>query len=479
MNLIVVFLCVKSLSIDWSIETVDTLYMNNELNYNHSLALDSNEIAHMIFNKNQKHVLKYATRIAANNWVKETVDSGLFYACPKIAFDRNNIAHCSYFEVTGNLARLYHAYRDSTGWIKTPVDSILGIITNYWFSFGYFYTSMALDTLNRPAIAFISWDPADSVFYVKCDRFNGITWDTTVVEYDSAWSPHVQPSDWSPSLKINHNNTTYLTYYHIFSQYDTIKLARWSDSINNWIKEPSINEPYGGVSIEMGINQQDKPSIAHGVDVGLCWSYFDSLTWQTEYTGIDIGWISTHITMDLDQNDKPHIFFHGDPLTGLGYCYKDSVWNTGVWLDTAVHNHMGEVCLELDRSDSPHVSFRFSDFDTAGVKYAKGTILGVSDENGADQIDPISIVLYPNPFRNKIRIAAGENLELGCQFLNIYDITGRLVKRLDLRSNTSGRLLEFYWDGKDDKDNSLPSGIYFVQLKSRGGMFTKKIIKLE
>jgi len=78
MNLIVVFLCVKSLSIDWSIETVDTLYMNNELNYNHSLALDSNEIPHMIFNKNQKHVLKYATRIAANNWVKETVDSGLF-----------------------------------------------------------------------------------------------------------------------------------------------------------------------------------------------------------------------------------------------------------------------------------------------------------------------------------------------------------------------------------------------------------------
>jgi hypothetical protein len=338
---------------------------------------------------------------------------------------------------------------------------------------------MALDTLNRPAIAFISWDSADSVFYVKCNRFNGATWDTTVVEYDSAWSPHVQPSDWSPSLKINHNNIPYLAYTHIYSLHDTIKLARWSDSINNWIKEQSINEPYGGWSISMGIDQQNKPSIAHGVDGNLGWSYFDGLTWQTDNTYIDIGWISIRIAMDLNQNDKPHIFFHGDPLTGLGYCYKDSVWNTGVWLDTAVNDHLGDVCIELDRSDSPHVSFRFSDSDTAGVKYAKGTFLGVSDENGVNHIDPQPIVLYPNPFRNKIRIAACENLELGSQFLNIYDITGRSVKRFDLRSITAGRFMEFYWDGKDDEDRSLPMGIYFVLVKARNRVFTKKIIKLE
>jgi hypothetical protein len=111
-------------------------------------------------------------------------------------------------------------------------------------------------------------------------------------------------------------------------------------------------------------------------------------------------------------------------------------------------------------------------------KYTTGEI-GIKDESRKKTTRLSLLKIYPNPFRNTIRIAAGENLKLGSQFLNIYDITGRLVKRFDLRSNSSGQLLEFYWDGKDDEDNSLPSGIYFVQVKSRGGMFTKKIIKLE
>jgi hypothetical protein len=73
----------------------------------------------------------------------------------------------------------------------------------------------------------------------------------------------------------------------------------------------------------------------------------------------------------------------------------------------------------------------------------------------------------PNPFRASTTIP----FQLGGRAnvrLEICDVTGRLVRRLD----ASG-LQRLAWDGRDDAGSALPSGTYFMRLVSGGRALTR------
>ena len=57
--------------------------------------------------------------------------------------------------------------------------------------------------------------------------------------------------------------------------------------------------------------------------------------------------------------------------------------------------------------------------------------------------------------------------------LCIYDITGRRIKEFDKLAEN------IIWDGKDDQGRRVPSGIYFVHLKSPEKTVIKKAILLK
>jgi len=89
-----------------------------------------------------------------------------------------------------------------------------------------------------------------------------------------------------------------------------------------------------------------------------------------------------------------------------------------------------------------------------------------------------NIEVSPNPFCREITIrfnitgiTNNEHIHL-----NIYDIIGRLVKSFHFRSNDT--LTTLTWDGKDDKKNFLPSGVYFVELNMGDFPQTKKLLLL-
>jgi hypothetical protein len=75
----------------------------------------------------------------------------------------------------------------------------------------------------------------------------------------------------------------------------------------------------------------------------------------------------------------------------------------------------------------------------------------------------ISVDIYPNPVKNELFI----NTQLNLKSVEIYDVTGKQILRLD--------------DIENDKSinlSSLKKGIYLVKLKTPSGDFqTKKIIK--
>jgi hypothetical protein len=70
---------------------------------------------------------------------------------------------------------------------------------------------------------------------------------------------------------------------------------------------------------------------------------------------------------------------------------------------------------------------------------------------------------YPNPFNSttKISFAIANKAYID---LDIFDVTGRLVKRLAQSEFPAGRH-DLLWNGQDDNDQNVASGIYFYRLK--------------
>lgn len=89
-------------------------------------------------------------------------------------------------------------------------------------------------------------------------------------------------------------------------------------------------------------------------------------------------------------------------------------------------------------------------------------VSGISDDNGSSLPDNYSILsCYPNPFNSSTIIKYPKN---GGVEIGIYNILGQQVKALRISLN-GGQVV---WDGTDNNNNSVPSGIYFARVKASG-----------
>ena len=84
---------------------------------------------------------------------------------------------------------------------------------------------------------------------------------------------------------------------------------------------------------------------------------------------------------------------------------------------------------------------------------------------------------YPNPFNPTTVISY--KVPVGMQFtIRIFDITGNLVKTLISEKQSAGQGI-VRWDGQNDAQVILPSGVYFYRMSSADYTETKKIIFLK
>ncbi|MFC2086133.1 T9SS type A sorting domain-containing protein [Bacteroidota bacterium] len=84
---------------------------------------------------------------------------------------------------------------------------------------------------------------------------------------------------------------------------------------------------------------------------------------------------------------------------------------------------------------------------------------------------------YPNPFHQntKIEFTLNKSTKIIIKF---YDSNGRNIKTLLNESMHTGSH-EIIWDGKDDLNRNVPSGIYFYQLVTDSFSETKKLILIK
>jgi hypothetical protein len=99
---------------------------------------------------------------------------------------------------------------------------------------------------------------------------------------------------------------------------------------------------------------------------------------------------------------------------------------------------------------------------------------GIADEERLpEQVSLISN--YPNPFNNETTIEFSLEQASNDNSINIYDISGRRVKDIDLGALSAGAH-RITWDGRGRDGQALSSGIYFFKLKAGHSEQTRKMV---
>ncbi|MEO0099282.1 MAG: FlgD immunoglobulin-like domain containing protein, partial [candidate division WOR-3 bacterium] len=80
----------------------------------------------------------------------------------------------------------------------------------------------------------------------------------------------------------------------------------------------------------------------------------------------------------------------------------------------------------------------------------------------------------PNPFRNQTAICY-QLPQRGKVFITVYDASGRMVREL-LNGDKEAGFYTISWDGRDERGNFLPAGVYFYRLKADKFMDIKRAV---
>jgi hypothetical protein len=120
-------------------------------------------------------------------------------------------------------------------------------------------------------------------------------------------------------------------------------------------------------------------------------------------------------------------------------------------------------------------SFGAGEYDLFLLKTAPDT-LGIHELSHTNE-RRIHIHMSPNPFTSLTTIYLGTGRRAECINLKIYDISGRLVKSFSLLTETSF-LPAVSWDGTDNQNRRLPSGVYFVCMETQDIKLVEKVVLL-
>lgn len=139
------------------------------------------------------------------------------------------------------------------------------------------------------------------------------------------------------------------------------------------------------------------------------------------------------------------------------------------------------VVTSYDTPGSPQDIYVVGDLifvaDYDSVQILRHIGMGV-EENEELRITNCELKIYPNPFREKMTISFTISSPTEGA-LEVYDISGRKVRTL-YNGNFFPAKYRFYWNGRDDRDEAVVGGKYFLVLSLKNLLAaTKEIIYIK
>ncbi|MBC8525290.1 MAG: T9SS type A sorting domain-containing protein [Candidatus Cloacimonetes bacterium] len=91
------------------------------------------------------------------------------------------------------------------------------------------------------------------------------------------------------------------------------------------------------------------------------------------------------------------------------------------------------------------------------------------DDSSIQEITDIKLSNFPNPFTSYTRISYQLSHTVKEGVVEIYNIKGQLIKTLINNQTQKGGYYEIIWDGKDQHQNQVSSGVYLYRISAKGG----------
>jgi hypothetical protein len=106
--------------------------------------------------------------------------------------------------------------------------------------------------------------------------------------------------------------------------------------------------------------------------------------------------------------------------------------------------------------------------------------------------DVVKLEIYPNPFRNVTTFRIEHAIKDGIDYsdkkkdygdkrrttINIYDVTGRIVKFFSHITHFALRPTLVTWQGDNQNGDPVPAGVYFIKLDDGQSVVTEKVLLL-
>ena len=217
-------------------------------------------------------------------------------------------------------------------------------------------------------------------------------------------------------------------------------LFKTTNAGTHWI---DICSGLTGYVYAIAINPNNTSTLFAGTPNGV----FKSTDSGVEWTNIGCTGVNALL---IDPNGTDTIY------AGTDNGVLKSITGGGNW--TAVNQGFEDstvLCLGIDPNN-----YLFAGTDGTGM-YRWSLNVSIAEQN-SDINRQIALSIRPNPSTGRVRLEYNLLQEAMIK-LSVFDVQGRLVKKLTAQVQKSGVHTQ-YWDGLNENGDAVPSGVYLYRL---------------
>jgi hypothetical protein len=262
--------------------------------------------------------------------------------------------------------------------------------------------------------------------------------DDGIADWDAeySWATELDPASGTQSLVVHRN-------FFQNSMHDFYP-NNMDDSVqyNGFVSLQGVND-------DVVISFDHKYRTEHGTDFGKVEVSTDGNNWQTiaEYSGISKGWEDLMIPANDNVVLSLADFVDSYLQIRFRFVSDDTQRDPGWWIDN----------LKIIASNAAS-----------------------SQEDSIPQVETKLLGNYPNPFNPETTINFSLAVEDAAEAkLEIYNIKGQRVKSFDLNANQTGTVSSVVWNGQDNDNRNVASGVYFYKLSTADYQASRKMILLK